>query len=58
MITIEFETGSAAFDNDQTAEVCDILDRIKTKIMTTPATQGQIFDTNGNNVGQWIWSQD
>lgn len=55
-IKIEFDTDNASFgepnSQEWNAEVCNALSKVTSKI-TNGQTYGIIFDTNGNNIGEF-----
>lgn len=52
-VTIQFDTGNAAFDNGNgPEEAADILDRIARRLREC-YTSGPIYDSNGNAIGEW-----
>ena len=51
MFTIKVSTGNAAFDNPS-QELAQLLRQVADKV-AEERTSGLLFDTNGNQVGQW-----
>ena len=52
-ITIEFETGNAAFEDSPTEEIALILERLAKKFRSDGDLDGNpVQDTNGNTVGR------
>jgi len=52
-ITIEFDTGNAAFqDDDKDLEIATIMKHVTDK-MYDGYTEGRINDSNGNHIGYW-----
>lgn len=51
-VTIEFETGNAAFEDSPTEEIALILERLAKKFREDGDLDGhRLLDTNGNTVG-------
>lgn len=53
MVSIEFRTDNAAFDDEPATEAARILREIADKIAAGEAFDGLIFDRNGNRIGRW-----
>lgn len=49
---IDFKTDNAAFEDNMQFEVIEILKRIIKKVDRCE-NGGQVFDSNGNNIGEW-----
>lgn len=52
-MNLKFDTGNAAFDGDNEAhEIARIL-RLLAEKVEAGATEGYVYDINGNRVGEW-----
>jgi hypothetical protein len=52
--TLTFEMGNAAFaDGEHAAEVARILRSIASRVEEYADEDGNVYDYNGNHVGQW-----
>lgn len=51
MFKIEFDTGNAAFEESDTAEIHRILENIWEQLAWR--SEGSVIDINGNRIGSW-----
>lgn len=59
MFTLTIRTGNAAFETCSGEEVARILRETADRIQSATATDGHLYDSNGNHVGEFsLWPEE
>jgi len=56
-ITIQFETDNAAFEDDASREVDQIMEAVSLAVLMG-VNEGAVRDTNGNTIGKFTVEED